>query len=287
MSWTHRLRTLFRRQQLDRELADELKFHVEMRTRENVAAGMSPEEARYAALRQFGNVGAVREETREMWRLAWLESIGQDARYGMRSFRRSPAFTVTALVAIALGIGSTTAVFSVVDRLLFRNLPYPDADRLVTWGVVAPIEQDEFMLGTPYVALRGHYTPFEAVTSFTPGITDCDLTDQNPVRLECARVESTFLPTFGILPVAGRNFSREEDQPHAPKVALVSYGLWRSRFSGDPAWSARRCRSMANRRGSSASCRATLSSPRSPTSTCWFRKLSTKRQIGRPIPAAY
>src|SRR5579864_1051282 len=233
MSWMNRLRALFRRDKLNRDLADELKFHVEMRTRENVAAGMSPKEARDAALRQFGNVGAVTEETREAWGLVWLESIAQDVRYGMRGFRRSPAFTLTALAAIALGIGSTTAVFSVVDRLLFRGLPYPNAGRLVTWGVIAPIEQDEFMLETPYVALRGHYTPFEAVTSFTPGISDCDLTDQNPVRVECARIESTFLPTFGILPVVGRNFTREEDQPHAPKVALISYGLWRNRFSGD------------------------------------------------------
>jgi len=239
MSWLNRLRSVFRRHKLDRDLSDELGFHVEMRTRENLAAGMSREEARYAALRAFGNVSVVREETREMWGFHRLESVGQDLRYGLRAAWRSPAFTLTALVAMALGIGATTAVFSVVDRLLFRSLPYPDADRLVSWGIVAPIEQNEFMLGTPYVELRGHFTPFEAVTSFTPGIVDCDLTDQNPVRLRCARVESTFLPTFGVPPLLGRNFTREEDLPRAPKVAVISYGLWRSRFGGDPGVTAR------------------------------------------------
>ncbi len=239
MWWINRLRPIFGRHKLDADLSDEVRFHVEMRARDNLTAGMSPEEARYSALRAFGNAGVVREETREMWGFGLLESVRQDLRYGLRGAWRSPVFTLTAVAAMALGIGATTAVFSVVDRLLFRSLPYPDADRLVSWGIVAPIEQNEFMLGTPYVELRGHFTPFEAVTSFTPGVVDCDLTNQNPVRLRCARVESTFLPTFGIPPLLGRNFTREENQPHAPRVALISYGLWRSRFGGDPGVTAR------------------------------------------------
>ena len=163
-----------------------------------------------------------------------MTNLIQDLRYGIRTLAKNPGFTVVAVLTLALGIGASTAVFSVVDRILFRALPYPHADRLVSWGVSAPIERDEFMLGTPYVALRGRFAPFEAVTSFTPGIVDCDLTEQNPARLSCARVESTFLSTFGIQPLLGRNFAREEDQPHAPKVALVSFGLWRTRFGGDP-----------------------------------------------------
>src|SRR5437660_5830742 len=158
----------------------------------------------------------------------------QDLRYGIRTLAKSPGFTAVAVITLALGIGATTAVFSVVDRLLFRALPYPHADRLVSWGVTAPIEKDSFMLGTPYVRLRWHFTPFEAVTSFTPGNAECDLTEQNPARLSCARVESTFLPTFEVQPLLGRNFTREEDQPRAPKVALISFGLWRTRFGGDP-----------------------------------------------------
>jgi len=123
-----------------------------------------------------------------------MTNLIQDLRYGIRTLAKNPGFTVVAVLTLALGIGASTAVFSVVDRILFRALPYPHADRLVSWGVSAPIERDEFMLGTPYVALRGRFAPFEAVTSFTPGIVDCDLTEQNPARLSCARVESTFLP---------------------------------------------------------------------------------------------
>jgi len=160
----------------------------------------------------------------DKWEKA-MSTLLQDLRYGLRRLAKTPGFTIVAVVTLALGIGATTAVFSVVDRLLFRALPYRHADRLVSWGVTAPIEQDEFMLGTPYVRLRGHFAPFEAVTSFTPGNAECDLTDRNPARLSCARVESTFLPTFEVQPLLGRNFTREEDQPRAPKVALISYGL--------------------------------------------------------------
>ena len=169
----------------------------------------------------------------DKWEKA-MSTLLQDLRYGLRRLAKTPGFTIVAVVTLALGIGATTAVFSVVDRLLFRALPYRHADRLVSWGVTAPIEQDEFMLGTPYVRLRGHFAPFEAVTSFTPGNAECDLTDQNPARLSCARVESTFLPTFEVQPLFGRNFTREEDQPRAPKVALISYGFWQGRFGGDP-----------------------------------------------------
>jgi hypothetical protein len=98
----------------------------------------------------------------------------------------------------------------------------------------APIEPREFMLAKDYVAWRAVQTPFQSMTTFTPGGADCDLTEQNPVRLSCALVESTFLPTFGIQPLLGRNFTKEEDRPHAARVALITYGLWKSRFASDP-----------------------------------------------------
>ncbi len=161
-----------------------------------------------------------------------VDILAQDLRYAARGFVRSPTFTVAAVFAIALGTGAGTAVFSVVDRILFRSLPYQQSDRLVSVGFVAPIIPQEFMLGTDYVEWRARQQPFTSLTSWA-GIGDCDLTGGNPVRLECAQVEATFLPTLGIQPIAGRNFTRDEDRPNATPVALLSYGLWQSRFGGD------------------------------------------------------
>jgi predicted permease len=161
-----------------------------------------------------------------------LDILAQDLRYAARGFVRSPTFTVAALFAIALGTGAGTAVFSVVDRILFRSLPFPDADRLVSVGFVAPIIPQEFMLGTDYVEWRARQRPFESLTSWA-GIDDCDLTGASPVRLSCALVEASFLPTLSIQPIVGRNFTRDEDRPNATPVALLSYGLWKSRFGSD------------------------------------------------------
>jgi putative ABC transport system permease protein len=162
-----------------------------------------------------------------------IEILVQDLRYAARGLARSPTFAVAAVFAIALGIGAATAVFSVVDRILFRSLPYPQAECLVSLGFVAPIIPQEFMLGTDYVEWRARQQPFESITSWT-GVNDCDLTAANPVRLSCAQVEASFLPTLGIRPIIGRNFTRDEDRPNGPPVALLSYGLWQSRFGGDP-----------------------------------------------------
>ncbi len=162
-----------------------------------------------------------------------LDVLIQDLRYAVRGFLRAPVFTAAAVLTLAAGIGAGTAVFSVVDRILFRSLPYADAGRLVSFGMVAPIVPNEFMLGYDYLDWRESQTAFESMASWT-GVNDCDLTDTNPVRLSCAGVEASLLPTLGIQPVIGRNFAPEQNRPNAPKVALISYGLWRSRFAGDP-----------------------------------------------------
>ena len=162
-----------------------------------------------------------------------MESFWHDARYALRGFGRSPAFTITVILAVALGIGATTAVFSVVDRVLFRSLPYPNADRLVTFGYVAPIESNEFILAPDFVEWTNAQSAFASTASFD-FVQDCDITQVPPARMECAHVESTFLPTFGIQPLLGRNFTREEDTSTGPKVALLFYSLWKSRFAGDP-----------------------------------------------------
>ena len=162
-----------------------------------------------------------------------MEGFWRDVRYALRGFGRSPAFAVAVILAVALGIGATTAVFSVVDRILFRSLPYPHADQLVTFGYVAPIESNEFITAPDFADWGNANGAFASTASFD-FVQDCDITQAPPARMECAHVESTFLPTFGIQPLLGRNFSRDEDTSTAPKVALLFYGLWKSRFGGDP-----------------------------------------------------
>jgi len=228
-----RLRGLFLKQNLDGELDAELRTHLDMLVEENVRKGLPPEEARYAAQREFGGVEQAKELYRDRRSIRILDALLQDLRFALRGLRNRPGFAIVAILTLAMGIGSTTAVFSVVDRILFRSLPYPHDDRLVSFGDKAPFEANEFVLGPDYVDWKKIETPFQSVTSLVPGGADCDLTEQNPVRLKCALVESTFLPTFEIQPFLGRNFTSDEDRPNAPRVALISYGLWRSRFASD------------------------------------------------------
>ncbi|MDR3774731.1 MAG: ABC transporter permease [Terracidiphilus sp.] len=230
--WLTRLRfMLFRRK--PQELDEELRFHVEQATEARIAAGMTPEEARRQALIEFGGVERTREQCHEQRPGWWMGTVAQDVRYGLRGFRRNPVFTVAVIATLAVGIGATTAVFSVVDRILFRALPYAHDDRLVSVGLVAPIIPQEFMLGGSYYEWRDNQKAFEAFTSET-GARPCDLTERNPARLSCASVEQNFLPTLGISPQLGRNFLPEEDRPNGPKAALISYDLWRSHYGLDP-----------------------------------------------------
>ncbi len=161
-----------------------------------------------------------------------MNGLFQDLRYAVRRLRKRPGFTSVAVITLGLGISATTAMFSLVDRILFRSVPYPAGNQLVSVGVTAPIIDGEFLFARSYMMWRERQTAFAGFTSST-GVSDCDLSEENPVRVSCGAVESTFLPTFKIQPVLGRNFSRDEDRPLAPKVALLSYGLWQSRFGGD------------------------------------------------------
>jgi putative ABC transport system permease protein len=162
-----------------------------------------------------------------------MTGLFQDIRYTGRQVRKSPGFATAAVLTVALGVAAATAMFSLVDRVLFRSLPYPHDTELVSVGVIAPIIDGEFLFAANYLDWREHQTAFTGFTSST-GVNDCDLTDEHPLRLSCAAVSSTFLPTFAIQPVLGRNFTREEDQPKSPRVALISYDLWRNRFGEDP-----------------------------------------------------
>ena len=164
----------------------------------------------------------------------WLETVLQDLQYAFRGFCRNPVFAVSVLLTLALGIGTTTAVFSVVDRILFRPLPYADASRLVSVGLVHALERQEFLMGRSFVEWRDNQKPFTAIAGQSTMVHNCDLIENNPAELGCIQVQAGFLPLFGITPVLGRNFTPEEDSPNGPRVAILSYALWKGHYNGDP-----------------------------------------------------
>ena len=228
-----RLRALLSLNRSAEEFDAELESYVEQHIDDAVRSGLNKSEARRQALLRLGGAEQARQAYRDRATLPWLESVLRDVRYALRGFRRNPVFAVTAILTLALGIGTTAAVFSVVDRILFRPLPYAHDDRLVSVGLTAPIIPQEFVLGGWYYEWRDHQRPFTALTS-EAGVNACDLTEHNPAHLSCASVDANFLPTLGISPILGRNFKPEEDRPNGPKVALISYSLWISHFNRDP-----------------------------------------------------
>ena len=160
-----------------------------------------------------------------------MKGLLQDVHYALRQLRKNPSFAALVAITVGVGLGATTATFSLVDRALFRSLPYPNDGQLVSVGVMAPIIEGEFLFAGSYLRWKHEQTPFSGLTSST-GVHDCDLTEDRPLRLTCGAVDAAFLPAFGIRPALGRNFTAEEDRPTAPRVALLSYGLWQSRFGG-------------------------------------------------------
>ncbi len=224
-----RLRGLFQRHA---DWKEEIETHLAMHAELNEREGIAPDVARVAARRQFGSPLRVAEDVRSVHVQPWLESVLQDLLYASRSFRKHPLFTSTAIVTLAIGIGATTAVFSVVDPLLFRSLPYAHADRLVSFGVTGPIDADEFMLGKHYLQWHDLLVPFQSVTTIAPA-ANVEMGDRDPVQVTSVAVEGNFLQTFGVNLAAGNDFTADDDRPNAPPVALLSYGLWESRFGAN------------------------------------------------------
>ena len=236
VGWLHRWRAARRnsREALD----EEMRFHLEESIAAKVDAGMEPHAARQAVMVEFGGVEGNREEAYRMRPGWWLELLWLDAKYALRGFRRAPAFAVTAILTLALAIGATTAVFSVVDRILFRALPYRDADRLVSIGLTHALEKQEFMLGGIFYEWRDNQKPFVEMAAQNTGPHACNLGGNGlggnePVQLNCVLFQQRLLPMLGVTPVLGRNFLPEEGLAHGPAVALLSYGAWKEHFGGD------------------------------------------------------
>ncbi|PYU10990.1 MAG: hypothetical protein DMG37_18380 [Acidobacteria bacterium] len=237
MVWPRRfwlkLQSLFRRNRNAQQLNDEIQFHLDQQIAENIAAGMSPGEARHAAMRAFGSPTLLKEEARDAWGWLWLEHLAQDLRYSARMLFRSPAFTAIAVLTLGLGIGANAALFSVLDRNLLRPLPYPEANRLVFFGMRIPsFDARPFLFTSSYLQLGAGNSPFESISSTRPGVAGCDVGDEQPTRLACVRAESNFLSTFGVSPILGSNFGGEADGPTPPQVCLISYAVWKNRFGG-------------------------------------------------------
>lgn len=236
----HRLRALWARllgtfgwKVTGNDFDEELESHIGAHIEDGVRRGLTLEQARRHALLRLGGIEQARQKVRERGTLPWLEHLGRDLRYALRGFRRNPVFALTAVVTLTLGIGATAAVFSVVDRVLFRSLPYAHDDRLVSVGLVQSLERQEFTLGGFYYEWRDNQRPFEPMT-FERGVHDCNLTESNPLHLQCGWVAQNFLSTLGVSLAAGRNFIPEEDVPHGPLSVIISDALWLSRFNRDP-----------------------------------------------------
>ena len=227
-----RITNLFRRSRLDREIEAEMRAHIEMRAADNVAAGMSSEEARRDALVRFGNRTATRERTAAEDATLGLESSVRDLRFALRQLRKAPGFAATAIVILALGIGASTAIFSAVNPILFEPLPYPHANRIVTIWDSYKYDRLETTFGT-YRELAERSRSFESLAAFEPWqpvITG----PQRPERPDGQSVTANYFYMLGVQPALGRGFQPADGVYPGPRVVMLSDNLWRRRFAADP-----------------------------------------------------
>jgi len=226
---------LFRSAQADQELDDELRDHLERATEEYVAKGMASEEARRRARLDLGGMEKVKEECRDARRVNWIEDLIQDVRYGLRMLRRSPGFTVVAVVTLALGIGANTAIFGLVDSALLHDLPFREIERLVNVWTTDASGDAHTPLPDQYLALRKYSQAFEQVTGagWVDNFHGSD--DSGWQNLRGLLVSSNWLSTLGVQPLLGRGFREDEQLPGRDAVVILSFSCWRSLFHGDPA----------------------------------------------------
>jgi predicted permease len=242
MLWPQRIllhvQTLLRREQAAHHLDDEVQFHLDQQIAENIAAGMTLDEARHAAMRLFGNATLLKEDTRGTWGWAWLERIARDFRFASRTLSRTPGFTLVAVLVIALGIGATTSLFTVVRSVLLKPLPFQDPSRLLrlyeqssdgkfpyndsAGGVLAEWKRQNTSFSDLAILGAG----YEYGLSGTGG--------QLPEKVHAAECSWDLFPTLGVQPALGRAFTAADDQPSAGATVLLSWGLWKRRFGGDP-----------------------------------------------------
>src|SRR5207244_10643162 len=234
-------RNLLRKRAIEQALDDELKSAMELLTQEKMKQGLSHPEARRQALIELGGVEQVKEEVRAIRSGIFLEIFAQDLRYTLRILRKSPGFTTVAVLTLAFGIAATTAMFSVVDGVLLRPLPYPQPGRLVEVGLDLPgINQFNWPLCPPdYFTFREQSRTFQDIglyyTGFGASLYSANVTGLGrPEHVPALGVTDGVLPILGVTPLFGRSFTRADDEPGRSDTVSITYGYWRSMFAGDP-----------------------------------------------------
>ncbi len=228
-----RLKFLRRRTKLDRELAEEIEFHRTMKERENGEQGLAPDAARQSAQRQMGNLTQAKESSRDAWSFPFLEQLLQDLSVALRSLRRDRGFAIVAILSLALGIGANTAIFTALNAVLLRPLPYVQPQQL--FAITQPMAHRGAYAGIPIVdpdfeAWRNENKVFDQLTCWSGG--EIDFKDSGPPeRLTVAEVPTNFLKTLGISPTLGRNFSPQEDRPNGSRAVILTNGFWHQHFS--------------------------------------------------------
>jgi len=228
-----RAAALFNQQKLDADLEEELRTHIEIAIEENLKRGMSEQLARAAALRDFGGVTQTKESYRNQRGLPFFAAAVADVRYGLRQLRQSPGFATTAILTLALGIGGMTAVFSVVDAVLLRPLPFKDSEQLISLHEWIQEDPHDFNVTAPDVLIfQRESKAFSGAGGYISA--GYDVTGAGaPFHAEAERVTASLFPTLGVEPLLGRTFTLEDDEKAAP-VTVIGYSLWREKFQGDP-----------------------------------------------------
>ena len=231
MSW----RRFFRRRKWDEERGRELASYLETETEENVARGMTREEAKRAAHVKLGNATRIREEIYEMNSLSFLETLGQDLRYGARMLRKNPGFSAIAILTLALGIGANTAIFSVIDSVLLRPLPYKDSNSLVIlWENDTRHSNPHNTIAPPdFLDWQSQNTVFADMAGFVDE-RDNFTGNGEPEQVVVQLVTPNFFSVLGVNPIMGSGFTAENGQAAHTNVVILAYGFWKERFGGDP-----------------------------------------------------
>jgi len=235
------LRNLFRRRQLEKDLQEELDTHIRMMdAREHIERGESPDEACYSSRRAFGNFLRSAEDVRESWGVAGIDGVTQDIRYGLRQMKRNPGFVIVAIATLGLGIGATTAIFSIVNAILLRPLPYRNSNRLVR--IIENIPAAESLTGAPQRTTRMSPDSFLEWRSRTKTLSGMAMEMQiavtlsglEAIRMRGQRVSPALFPMFEVQPVLGRIFEQSEEKPGSEKIIILSHRAWQTYWGGDP-----------------------------------------------------